>query len=425
MSIITKKSNDKVFRMKITKTILFFILSKGVAFLAPLILVGYVSLQEYGKIEYSYGLGQLLYGCALLGIGGAFPYFILKRQETDKEMYFYLYGFIGLASTAIFILLYTLPNVKDELLFTYLFTFVFACQGLYSGILKTEDKGYKGVLFDSGYYFLLAVIISLHIVIPELPIIQVLMWGMWLNLFAYSCYFIFRYFKLKRKNGQSFLWSQVSEIVKFGIPLVLSGFIMYWLTSCARVYIGHFIGYEAVGIYSFYFRLVGISVVIQQFLYIAFFKKLYMGESAFLDKYYVTVMILILVCCLVVSLLSIPIVGYFLPEKNFTDIRLMILLSIQMPIWVGISFCEGLTARENMVIKMNIRLVFIVIAFAIFLLIMKNCLDLHLFTLGMIVQFCIAFAVQLYLLRENNVVLSKCMAVNGIFLLLGLVTYFV
>ena len=423
-SIITKKSNDKAFRMKILKTFIFFILSKGVAFLAPLILIGYVSLLEYGKIEYSYGLGRLLYGCVLLGATGAYPYFMLKKQEVDKEMYFYLYGFVGLAVSASFFIVYLIPNIGDEILFTFLFTFIFAFQGLYGSILKTEDKGYKGVMFDSGYYFLLTAIISLRLVIPSLPVLKILMWGMWLNIVIYSCFFVYRYYNLKTTYNQTFSWTSMHQIVKFGIPLVLSGFIMFWLTSCARVYIGHFIGYEAVGIYSFYFRLVGISVVIQQFLYIAFFKKLYMGESSFLDKYYVTVMMLILACCIMVCFASIPIVGHFMPDKDFSDIRLMMLLSIQMPIWVGISFCEGLTARENMVVKMNIRLAFIVFAFAMFLLTMNERLNLHVFTLGMIVQFCIAFAAQLYLLKKKDIILPKCMVANCIFLLLSLIIYF-
>lgn len=411
--------------MKITKTFFFFILSKGVAFLAPLILIGYVSLLEYGKIEYSYGLGRLLYGCVLLGATGAYPYFMLKKKETDKETYFYLYGFIGIVISALFLPLSLTPDIGDEVLFTLLFTFVFAFQGLYGAILKTEDKGYKGVMFDSGYYFLLAAIISLRIVIPSLPILNVLMWGMWLNIVLYSCYFIYRYYNLKTIYNQSFSWISIRQIVKFGMPLVLSGFIMFWLTSCARVYIGHFIGYEAVGVYSFYFRLVGISVVIQQFLYIAFFKKLYMGESSFLDKYYTTVMLVIFGCCLTVSLISIPVVSHFMPDKDFSDIKLMVLLSIQMPIWVGISFCEGLTARENMVVKMNVRLVVIVVSFALFLLLMKESLNLHMFTLGMIVQFSIAFIVQLYLLRGKNVVLPKCVAATVAFLILGILTYIV
>jgi len=425
MDIITNNSNDKGFYMKITKTILFFVLSKGVAFITPILLIGYVSLLEYGKIEFSYSLGRLLYGCALLGIGGAYPYFILKKQETDKEMYFYLYGFVGLVASFFFLIIKSVSFIGIEFLFTYLFTFLFAFQGLYGSILKTEDKGYKGVLIDSGYYFLLSVIISLRIIFPSLPVVRILMWCMWLNIVAYSFYFIYRFFILKKNNEQSFSWRNISEIIRISIPLVLSGFIMYWLTSCSRVYIGHFIGYEEVGIYSFYFRLVGISVVIQQFLYIAFFKKLYMGTPTFLDRYYVLVMMLILVCCLFVSFISIPIVECLLPNRDFSDFKLMTLLSLQMPIWVGISFCEGLIVRENIVFKMSIRLVLIVFSFASFLFVMQKSLDLHLFTLGMVTQFCIAFGTQIYLLRSEGVKLPKCMMMNLVFLLLGVIVYYI
>ncbi len=62
-------------------------------------------------------------------------------------------------------------------------------------------------------------------------------------------------------------------ILKYSWWLVLSGGIVFWLTSSQRIYIKYLMGYEQVGLYSMYFRYVGISVVIYQFCYIAFLRS--------------------------------------------------------------------------------------------------------------------------------------------------------
>ncbi len=424
MNIITRKSSDRSFMRKVARTGASFVLSKGVAFLAPIILVGFVSLYDYGKIEYSYGLGRLFAGIAGCGLGG-YPYFILKKGEINKRAYFYGYGVVGLGASTLFLLIKLAWDFPDEFLFSYLFIFLFAIQGLYSNILKTEDKGYKGVIIDSGYYFILTGVILCKIVFRELQILPVLMWLMWAYLCILSSRFLQRFIHLINQSGQILSFSELKEIVIYGLPLVLSGFIIYWLTSSARVYIGQLIGYEQVGIYSFYFRIVGISIILQQFLYITFFKKLYMGTSQFLDKYYTAMMIIIFVICILSCVISVPIVRYFITDKDFSDYKLMLLLCIQMPIWVGISFCEGLTGRENIVSKINLRLGVIVVATALLLFAFSRHLDLHLFTLCMIFQFGIAFYTQLSLLSKRGVVLKKCKLFSFISILVGVIIYLI
>ena len=424
MNIITKKSSDKSFVRKVARTGASFVLSKGVAFLAPIILFGFVSLYDYGKIEYSYGLGRLFAGIAGCGMGG-YPYFILKKGEKNKRAYFYGYGLVGLGASVLFLLINLTWRLPDEFLFSYLFIFLFAIQGLYSNILKTEDKGYKGVIIDSGYYFILTGVILCKIVFREIHILPVLMWLMWAYLCILSLLFLQRFMHLIHQTGQILSFAELKEIVFYGLPLVLSGFIIFWLTSSARVYIGQLIGYEQVGIYSFYFRIVGISMILQQFLYITFFKKLYMGTSQFLDKYYIVMMTAIFICCVFACAVSVPIVRYFITDKDFSDYKLMLLLCVQMPMWVGISFCEGLTGRENIVNKMNLRLGIIVGTFALLLFAIDDYLDLHLFTLCMIFQFGIAFYMQLSLLSKSGVVLTKCKLFSFISILIGVIIYLI
>ena len=422
MGIITRKSSDRLFMHKVARTGASFVLSKGVAFLAPIILVGFVSLYDYGKVEYSYGIGRLFAGIAGCGLGG-YPYFILKKGETNKRAYFYGYGLVGIGASVLFLFLKLIWNLPVEFFFSYLFIFLFAIQGQYSTILKTEDKGHKGVLIDSGYYFILTAVILCKIVYKDLQILPVLMWLMWVYLCLLSLLFLQRFLYLYSRLDQEMSLTELREIVFYGLPLVLSGFIIFWLTSSARVYIGHLIGYEQVGIYSFYFRIVGISMVLQQFLYVTFFKNLYMGTSEFLDKYYTVMMTAIFVCCVLACTVSVPIVRYFITDKDFSDYKLMLLLCVQMPMWVGISFCEGLTGRENIVNKMNLRLGVVVGVIALLLFAFGSHLDLHLFTLCMIFQFGMAFATQLRLLGKRGVVLPKCKLFSFISVLFGVIIY--
>jgi len=419
---ILNRLNNREIIEKIAKTGLFFVLSKGVAFLAPIILVGFVPLLEYGKVEYCYGIGRLFQSTASLGLIG-YAFFILKKNQRNKEIYFYAYGFFILLVSLLYLVGCCLWSFEDEILFSFLFVFMFAIQGLYSLILKTEDKGYKGVMFDSGYYFLLAIVILIKVVFIDVPILPCLSWMMWGYMTVLGLFFIMRYCSIMTNRHLSFKMSELKEVISYGIPLIVSGFFIYWLTSSARVYIGYFIGYEEVGIYSFYFRIVGISMVLQQFLYIALFKKLYMGSSSFLDKYYVTIMTAIFVLCVVTCLLSIPIIKYFLIDKEFTDYKLMLLLCVQMPMWVGISFCEGLIGRENIVMKMNMLLGLVTLCFAGFVIMVKDILNLYLFTLGMIIQFSVAFYFLLLLLKTVDVNLPMCRLFSFLSVLLGTLIY--
>lgn len=76
------------------KNALFFCISKGIAFLAPLLFVKFVTLEEYGEVEFAYSTGSVCAVFLMLGFGGAYPYFILKKQERHKEQYFFLYGYL-------------------------------------------------------------------------------------------------------------------------------------------------------------------------------------------------------------------------------------------------------------------------------------------------------------------------------------------
>lgn len=67
--------NKSLLFKKVRDNILFFVLSKGVAFLAPIFFLNFVSLEEYGVVEFSYALGSVLAVVAMLGLGGGLSLF--------------------------------------------------------------------------------------------------------------------------------------------------------------------------------------------------------------------------------------------------------------------------------------------------------------------------------------------------------------
>ena len=89
----------------------------------------------------------------MLGLGGAYPYFVLRRGERDKKQVFMLYGVPVLGIAVIACLLRWYGAIGQRFSLILLFTLIFALQRLYSSILKSEYKGWLCVLFYGGHYF--------------------------------------------------------------------------------------------------------------------------------------------------------------------------------------------------------------------------------------------------------------------------------
>lgn len=258
-----------------------------------------------------------------------------------------LYGVPVLGIAVIACLLRWYGAIGQRFSLILLFTLIFALQRLYSSILKSEDKGWLGVLFDGGYYFILTGVILVIWSFGITHHVMLLEAAMQVYLFVLGGFYVRQFYKLHTKSIPALLHDDCGEILRYSLHMVVSGIIIYWLTSSARIYIAYFMGYEQVGIYSFYFRLAGIAIIIHQFLYIAFFQKLYMGNSRRLDLYYTAIMGLVLCGCLACYLFVPLLSRYFLKGLSIDNARLFFLIALQMPLWVGISLCEGLVGRRE------------------------------------------------------------------------------
>lgn len=148
-----------------------------------------------------------------------------------------------------------------------------------------------------------------------------------------------------------------------------------------------------------------------------------MAESRKMDLYYLAVMGLVLGGCLACFLFAPLLSRFFFGGTNVENIRLFLLLILQMPLWVGISLCEGVVSRENMVRQMNIRIGALVLIFPVVLFLIRHYLSLELFALVNGIFFALAFGSQMLLLRRKGIVLRKC-AWFASALLIGLVVVY-
>ena len=410
---------------EVLKNGIFFVLSKGVAFCAPILFIRFVSLTEYGVVEYSYSTGSLLAMCTLLGLNGAYPYFILKKGETEKEEAFLFYGIPVAFISGLFYLGRYLGVVSQALSFIILFTLIFSLQRLYSTILKSGGKGYLGVLLDGGYYFVLALALVLFKVGGVGDAIDTLEKLMALYLGVLSLFYIWRYFVNKTKPFKHTLFKFYPEILGYSVKMIVSGLIIFFLVSSNRIYLKFLLGYEEVGIYSFYFRLVGIAVVIHQFLYIAFFKKIYLADSKKVDYYYLFMMIMVLSGCLLILFVFPFIKDIIGIQYEFNDVKLYLLLTVQMVLWVGISLCETIIGRENLIVRQNCYIGGCVAVFPIILWIISPYINLMNFTLANIVLLYVAMALQIKISNGINIKLNRCLCFNSVLLLSALIIYLI
>lgn len=406
----------------LTKNLIFFILSKGIAFLAPILFIKFIALEEYGEIEFAYSIGSVLAVILMIGLNGAYPYFILKRKEKQKEQCFFLYGYMILIAFTLFSLFFYGGIITQTTYFIFLFSGIFALQRLYSSVLKSNDKGYIGVLYDGGYYFLLSFVIIVCLLIHINSYITFLRIGM--EIYLGMLVLLFCYKHTQHKSAIH-INKECVEILRYSVFLVLSGIIVFWLTSSSRIYIKYLMGYEQVGIYSLYFRYIGISVVIYQFCSIAFFKKLYLSNSELLDKYFIALIGIVFVTCIIFYFFYPLIAEYLLKGSKITlSVKLYMLLALQMPIWVGISLNEGILSRENLVNKMNVTLGILVLVFPFLLWIFKGLMTLELFTYLNIMLFCIGFLSQCWILKSKKIKLAKCMMYGYVSMIIASIYYF-
>lgn len=421
--LIVNDLNEYIMYLKkALKTGYTFFLSKAVAFLAPLLVVKFVSMADFGFLEFCFATGSTISRFSQMGLPASYPYFILQKKEYNREPFFYIICPILFVLSLVVTVLYVIGFINMAFYGVYLFAAIYTLQMLYSSILKSKDLSFIAVLLDSGYYYLLGLFLLCKLFFEETPL-SALFYIMATYLTILCLYGVYRDLKFRTKSFFQVIHDNYKPVLKFGILASIGGALMYLLTCCSRIYLERFLSYEAVGEFSLYFRFMGIPEAFMSFLYIAFFKKLYLSDGNFLDKYYCVIGISIFVLCLLSITISPYAIQYLSHDIVTINYGLMFMLASYMPIWAVISYVEGLVYRENETVRLIIILSTVSVIFLAVLYVIKDILDLNKYTMLFILSVGISFITLARLLTKKNIHLNLTTKMVVFMLALNVFTY--
>jgi hypothetical protein len=394
------------------KVAIFFIVYCGVkslVYFAPLFVSHLATdINEYGKFEYSLNLGYTFAGILAMGLNNAYPYFILKQKKQNIEPIFYLHSLV--VWLILLIALMLIPGALNSIGFSsLLIAAAVSNQYIISSILKSEEKSIKAVIIDSGIYLILG-LLCLLVFSRVLPLFKTHFFN--LAIFIYSIFFVFvsnldKIGGFKRVAFQDYLM-----VYKYGFSIIIAYFLVYLLTNNTRMFIGNFLNFQDVGVYSFYFRLASFVVIFHQVINIVFFKKIYISKPADLDKYYSVFVFGIFLLNLLVAFI-IPLI---LKDRSaiFNDTyeankNLFIVIVFQVVFWIIFALLENIIYRENLAFPFNLGLGLLVASMVLILWILKvnNSLSLELLVTINSVTIMLAIIYQLSLLFFKEVYLKK------------------
>ena len=414
---------QSVFNLKFLIDGACFALAKGTAFLVPLLAVRLITLSDYGFLETSFAWGQQLTTLIALGIPAAYPFFILKRKETAMQFYFWADSFLLFIIAGGAGLLYLAGMIASQPYFVLLLATLFAMQRILSSILKTHNFGRIGVLVDSFYYFGLGIALFIFWLIPSKSFFTILFSVLFGGLALLA---VWSGIMLKARMGHfrnSICFSAVKKLLFFSVPLIFSGVIIYWLVACSRIYLSWLLGNEVVGIYSFCFRFFAISILIYQFSYIMFFRKLYIASPENLDRNFSLLLGLVFVCSVLCFIFFFSVKSFF-PAIRYKNLILVLLeLCCFMPIWCATALNEGIIARENRITKMNVTLLPQIVLFPLLVFWLRSRMTLEFFCLLHLCSCSLVFFSQTAILYKCGIRLVKSFAIINVIALLCIVAF--
>ncbi|WP_282042237.1 hypothetical protein [Winogradskyella flava] len=384
-----------------------FTIAKATVYFVPLILADVLSKSDFGILEYALaGLGLVVNTLFNLGVPGAYPYFIIRKKQTDVKLGFVLHPLILIIPFICNQVAYFIFNLDIAFYLAFNISYIISNQVFYSIKLKSHERSSLAVVFDSGVYILLLISFILYKVgIIDLSISV-------LNIFILCYCLCYVLFSLSRVFSKSFtqMFTAYKTILNFSVHLLFSTFLIFLITTSGRILVEFFFGFEEVGIYAFYFRLAAIVVMIHQVVNIAFFKKIYTLDPVKLDNYFFLFFILISILSILIYIISPYIVlhlsSFF--ENTFESNKgVYFLLSAQMVMWIASALNSNIVDRENLARKNNpsfVVLIFLVVVCLYLLnnkLTFSNLVYIHFTTIYM------ACIIQYYTLSKKKIVFKK------------------
>lgn len=393
------------------KNIIFFIIfsfAKGIVFLVPLFFADLLTKNDFGILEYALaGVGMLLNAIINFGVPGAYPYFILKKKNTEIKAGFSLHPLWLSFYFIINQIIYFTTDFYDIGIYMAInISFIVANQLFYSIQLKSNEKIHKAVFLDAGLYILL----GLFVLGFFLDLLSLTIKNISLGIFIYGLLYIVvalvNFIKVKKDE----IFSKYKKIVRFSIHLLISSIFLFLLTVSGRVLAKNFFGYEEAGIYGFYYRLAAITVMIYQVASIRYFKELYTINLKKLDNYFSLFFIFIFIFSLTAYFISPYVIPYFsqyyvdtIKENNI----LFFIIFSQMTMWIGTALNSSIIDREGLAKKSNIYFFGLFILSILIIFILKPLITLELMSFGIYSLFFITNMVQYFTLYKKKIIFKR------------------
>jgi len=199
------------------------------------------------------------------------------------------------------------------------------------------------------------------------------------------------------KHRSDFSFQRYARALDYGRHIILSAFLVIFLTTGGRILIEYFFDLAAVGYYTFYLRFATLAVILQQVFLVAFFRKIYQSEVRILDSWFALMWgaIFVFILC---SWKIIPLVfgeHLALLKSSFFEYKnIYFTLCFHTLFWVGIAFNSNVIHREKLSHRMNIHFLMITLMMLATMFVLHQIGQLSLINLILINLVALFFAVE-------------------------------
>lgn len=417
----------KVFKFIKEKLVFFtaFGFAKILVIIVPIWLADILSKEDYGAVEYGLiGLGMLVSAFFSMGIPGAYPYFILKKEDYQKEDAFVIHPIWLLSLFLLNQLLFFVFKVYDfNIYFALNLSYLVANQIFYSTKLKSKEHIIKAVILDSGVYVVLFFFILGVIAMFINPTLKNINNGVLVYSLIYGLYAFYKYATVKKDN----LIGHYKKILKFSFHLLISSVLIFAITTAGILLVKEYYDFETVAIYALYFRFASYLLIAQRIVSIVFFKKLYTFGPIALDKFYAFFFAGIFLASMVYFFIAPYILIYFsnfYRETYMDNKKLFFIILVQMLMWMASALNSVLIDREELTKNNNLRfVVLIIISLASFYFLKAN-LTLSRIAFLHLAVFYIATMIQYYSLSKKKMIFKKSILVLTVAYILSSITIY-
>lgn len=390
--------------------LLSFCLAKGTVFLAPILLADILTERDFGVIEYGLaGVGMLVNAVINLGVPGAYPYYILKKQNNKIKNGFSLHPLWLLLFFIINQILYFGFDLFGlEIFMAINVSYIIANQQFFSTKLKSHENIFKAVFLDAGVYILLMIFVAGSYTGILNPTIYNINFGILVYGVLFGTYSIWAFINTHKDH----ILEHYGELLKFSFHLLISSSFLFLLAVSGRILTKHFFGYEATGIYGYYYRLAAIVVMIYQVISIRYFKDIYTLNPKKLDAYFSYFYAFIFILSLAIYFITpfiMPHVSAYFSETYVQNKEVFFIIFCQMTMWIATALHSNIVDREGMAKKNNVYFFILFVITILVLYLFRKDFDLLGLTFVIYSIFFITNLTQFITLFHKKIIFTRSM----------------